>query len=67
METPVEIIWHNMDPAPHVTARVNHRVERLEKFFDRITRCHVVVEAAHRLGGTETPTQPPCLDHRRVR
>jgi len=48
METPVEIIWHNMEPAHHVTARVNHRVERLEQFFDRITGCHVVVEAAHR-------------------
>ncbi len=48
METPVEIIWHNMEPARHVQQRVDHRVARLEKFFGRITRCHVVVEAAHR-------------------
>lgn len=48
METPVEIIWHNMEPARHVQQRVDRRVARLEKFFGRITRCQVVVEAAHR-------------------
>ena len=47
MQTPVEISWHNMEPARHVEARVNQRVERLEKFFGRIVRCHVVVEAPH--------------------
>lgn len=48
MELPVEIVWHNMDPARHVEARVNERAARLEKFFGRIIRCYVVVEAAHR-------------------
>lgn len=47
METPVEIIWHNMEPARHVEQGVNRRVERLAKYFGRITRCHVVVEAPH--------------------
>lgn len=47
MQTPVEISWHNMEPARHVEARVNQRVARLEKFFGRIVRCHVVVEAPH--------------------
>lgn len=47
MQIPVEIAWHNMDPAPHVEKRVNARVERLEQFFDRIMGCHVVVEAPH--------------------
>jgi len=47
MQTPVEIIWHNMDPARHVEKRVNQRVARLERFFGRIVRCHVVVEAPH--------------------
>ncbi len=47
METSVEIIWHNMEPLPHVAKRVDQRIKRLEKFFGRITRCHVVVEAAH--------------------
>jgi len=47
MQTPVEITWHNMDPIPHVAKRIDERVERLEQFFGRIIRCHVVVEAPH--------------------
>ncbi len=47
MQTPVEITWHNMAPVRHVETRVKQRVARLEKFFGRITRCHVVVEAPH--------------------
>ena len=47
MQTPVEITWHNMDPIPHVAKRIDERLERLEQFFGRITRCHVVVEAPH--------------------
>lgn len=47
MDTPVEITWHNMKPARHVEQRVSQRVRRLEKFFGRITCCHVVVEAPH--------------------
>lgn len=48
MQIPVEFIWHEMEPAPHVEKRVRERVARLEQFFDRIIGCHVVVEAAHR-------------------
>lgn len=48
MQTPVELIWHEMDPVPHVEKRVRERVARLEKLFERIIGCHVVVEAAHR-------------------
>ena len=47
MQTPVEIIWHNLDPSPSVEEKVQERVRRLEKFFDRIIGCHVVVEAPH--------------------
>lgn len=47
MQTPVEISWHNMEPARHVEERVHHRIERLDQFFDRIMGCHVVVEASH--------------------
>lgn len=48
MQTPVEIIWHEMEPAPHVEKRLRQRLARLGKFFDRIIGCHVVVEKAHR-------------------
>ena len=47
MQTPVEISWHNMDQMPHVAKQVGQRAARLDKFFDRITGCHVVVEASH--------------------
>lgn len=48
MQTPVEIIFHEMEPLPHVEQRVRERVARLAKFFERIIGVHVVVEAAHR-------------------
>jgi ribosomal subunit interface protein len=47
MEVPAEVIWHNMDPVKHVAKRIDTRIARLEKFFDRIVRCRVVIEAAH--------------------
>lgn len=47
MQTPAEITWRNMDPIPHAAERIERRVARLEQFFDRITGCHVVVEAPH--------------------
>jgi ribosomal subunit interface protein len=42
-----------MDSSPAVEARVREHVERLERFHDRITGCHVVIEAppAHRSKG----------------
>jgi ribosomal subunit interface protein len=42
-----------MRTSPAVEARVREHVERLERFHDRITGCHVVVEAppAHRNNG----------------
>ena len=47
MQTPTEITWHNLDPVPRIEKRINDRVKRLERFFGRITRCHVVVKAPH--------------------
>jgi len=47
METPAEIIWHSMDPTPYIAKRIDDRIARLEKFFGRIVRCRVVIEAAH--------------------
>ncbi len=47
MQTPAEIVWHNLDRSPSVEAKVRERVRRLGKFFDRIIGCHVVIEAPH--------------------
>ncbi|MCT8973262.1 ribosome hibernation-promoting factor, HPF/YfiA family [Microbaculum marinisediminis] len=48
METPVEIAFRNMDPSEFVEKRVRERVGRLEQFYDRITSCHVQIEAPHK-------------------
>jgi ribosomal subunit interface protein len=37
-----------MDASEAVEARIRERAARLERFYDRITSCHVVVQAPHR-------------------
>jgi ribosome-associated translation inhibitor RaiA len=37
-----------MPASPAVVTRVEHEVEKLRKYFDGITHCHVVVVAPHR-------------------
>lgn len=53
MQTPLRITFRHMQTSPAVEARVREHVERLERFHDRITGCHVVLEAppAHRNNG----------------
>lgn len=48
MQTPVEISFRNMDRSEYVEADIRKHVVALEEYFDRITRCRVVVEAPHR-------------------
>jgi ribosomal subunit interface protein len=48
METEPQITFRNMDHSDAVEARIRERIERLERFFDRITSCRVVVEAPER-------------------
>lgn len=47
MQIPVQIAFHGIDKSASVEARIRDRVEKLENFFDRITRCRVVVESHH--------------------
>jgi ribosomal subunit interface protein len=53
MQTPLRITFRHMQPSSAVEAWVREHAERLERFYDRITGCHVVVEAppAHRNKG----------------
>jgi ribosome-associated translation inhibitor RaiA len=37
-----------MDPSPAVEARIREKMSSLERLSDRITSCHVTVEAPHR-------------------
>lgn len=48
MIRPVQITFRNLPQSPAVSARIRSEVAKLDKFFDRITSCRVVVEAPHR-------------------
>lgn len=48
MDIPLQITFRNMDRSPTVEDRVRERAERLEKVYDHITSCRVVVEAPER-------------------
>lgn len=48
MEKPLDITFRHMDPSPAVEARIREKVDELERFFDRIIGCRVVVEQDHR-------------------
>ena len=48
MQVPLQITFRQMDASPALDARIRQRAEELEQFYDRITACHVTVEAQHR-------------------
>src|ERR1700758_5072164 len=47
MELPLQITFRHMDSSDAVAARIRERAEELERFFDRIMSCRVVVECRH--------------------
>jgi len=48
MKLPLQITFKGMDPSPAIEARIRERAQKLERFYDRIMSCRVVVEAPHR-------------------
>lgn len=48
MEKPVQITFRQMDPSEAVEAKIRARAKKLEKFYDHIMGCHVIVEAPHK-------------------
>ncbi len=48
MDTPLQVIFRGMEPSDAVRTRIEEKAARLEKIFDRITSCRVVVELPHR-------------------
>ena len=48
MQTPLQIVFHNMEPSAAVEANIRERAAKLERFSDKITRCRVTVEAPHK-------------------
>jgi ribosomal subunit interface protein len=47
MQTPLQLTFRSIPHSDALAVHVNRRAEKLERFFDRIVSCHVVVE----LGG----------------
>lgn len=48
MKLPLEITFRNVDRSPEIEERIRHKAAKLDRFFDRITGCRVVVEAPHK-------------------
>ena len=47
MQLPLQITFRHMESSDAVTARIRERAGELERFFDRIMSCRVVVECRH--------------------
>ncbi len=48
MQNPVQITFRGIPSSPALEEDIREHVARLERFYDRITRCRVVVETPHR-------------------
>ena len=48
MQLPVQISFRGMEPSDAVEAKIRERTAKLDRFFDRIMGCRVVVESPHR-------------------
>ena len=48
MEVPLQITFRGMDPSAAIESAIRERAARLERFHDRMTRCHVTVDVPHR-------------------
>ena len=47
MHLPLQITFRHMESSDVVAARIRERAQELERFFDRIMSCRVVVECRH--------------------
>lgn len=48
MQTSAEIVFHEIPPSEAVEGVLRDKIDKLEEYCDRITRCRVVIEAPHR-------------------
>ena len=48
MQLPVQISYRGMEPSAAIEAKIRERTEKLDRFYDRIMGCRVVVESPHR-------------------
>ena len=48
MKLPLEIVFRNVNRTPEVEDRIRTKAGKLDRMFDRITGCRVVVESPHK-------------------
>ena len=48
MQIPIQISFRNMDPSEAVSSRIKERADQLERFYDKIISCRVMVDEPHR-------------------
>jgi ribosome-associated translation inhibitor RaiA len=48
MDTPVEIVFHNLQTSPALEADIRKRVEKLDRLYPHLVGCRVSVELLHR-------------------
>jgi ribosome-associated translation inhibitor RaiA len=51
MILPVQTTFRNIDHSEAVIARIQEEADKLDRYFDRITSCRVLVEARHHRRG----------------
>lgn len=47
MKLPIQVIFRNMEPSPAAEERARTLAAKLDRYYDRITACRVVIEAPH--------------------
>ena len=47
MQLPLQITFRNLPPSAAIEAKVRERAENLDKFYEHIMRCRVVIESPH--------------------
>ena len=48
MKLPLQVSFHNTDPAPAIEDAVRERAARLDRYCDHITSCRVVIDTPHK-------------------
>lgn len=48
MRIPLQITFRNLPPSEAIETAIREKAQKLERYFDRITSCRVVVEAPHK-------------------
>lgn len=48
MELPLQITFRHMEPSAAIEARIHEYAQKLERFYDHVVSCRVVIEAPHK-------------------